>query len=155
VRVTLARAAAFGGTYRPAGCRAVGVGTACAWRVPAEAASLPVPRRLRAVLADAQIDHDQAHDVLLAARKPAANAFEHARDPTVPFFDVTVHVETGRCGSRFGTTRRGASGCRAWTAAGLDAEEGRRRDRDHPHPEGTTVTVVNPLVGRSSTTATA
>ena len=64
------------------------------WRFPAEASSIPVlRRRLRTLLVDGGVDDDQAYDLLLAACEAATNAFEHAQDPTEPFFDVTVHVD--------------------------------------------------------------
>ena len=85
------------GAPRPvAGTRsaAVRAGRHAEWRFPAEASSIPVlRRRLRTLLDDAGVDHDQAYDLLLAACEAATNAFEHAQDPTEPFFDVTVHVD--------------------------------------------------------------
>ncbi len=89
------------------------------WRFPAEAASIPVlRRRLRTLLDDAGVEHDEAYDLLLAACEAATNAFEHAQEPTEPFFDVTVHVGEREVRIACATTGSGASACPAWTAAG-------------------------------------
>jgi signal transduction histidine kinase/CheY-like chemotaxis protein len=67
-----------------------------AWRLPAEASSIPVLRRgLRSWLETAGVEDDHLYDLLLAACEAATNAIEHAQDPTEPFFEVTSSVGDG------------------------------------------------------------
>ena len=126
------------------------------WRFPAEAASIPVlRRRLRTLLADGGVDDDQAYDLLLAACEAATNAFEHAQDPTEPFFDVTVHVDDdqvrisvrdyGQWRERMASMDRGRGGTLMSAFGEITAT---------PSPEGTTVLIVSPLTDdRSAATA--
>jgi anti-sigma regulatory factor (Ser/Thr protein kinase) len=44
------------------------------------------------VLTDADVDPDQAYDLLIAACEAATNAVEHAQDPIEPFVDVRFSV---------------------------------------------------------------
>jgi CheY-like chemotaxis protein len=67
------------------------------WRFPAEEASIPLlRRRLRAALAAADVDPEQAYDLLLAACEAATNAVEHAHDPIEPFVDLRLTVAGDR-----------------------------------------------------------
>ena len=67
------------------------------WRLPSEAAAIPVlRRRLRAWLVTSGVDHDHAYDILLAACEAATNAVEHAQEPTEPYFEVAAAVADGR-----------------------------------------------------------
>jgi signal transduction histidine kinase/CheY-like chemotaxis protein len=67
------------------------------WRLPAEAAAIPVlRRRLRAWLTSSGVDHDHAYDMLLAACEAATNAVEHAQDPVEPYVDVAAAMADGR-----------------------------------------------------------
>jgi CheY-like chemotaxis protein/anti-sigma regulatory factor (Ser/Thr protein kinase) len=126
------------------------------WRFPAEASSIPVlRRRLRTLLHDAGVDHDQAYDLLLAACEAATNAFEHAQDPTEPFFDVTVHVDHevrisvhdyGQWRERMPSMDRGRGSTLMSAFGEITAT---------PSPDGTTVTIISSLTGDRSTTATA
>lgn len=66
------------------------------WRLPSEAASIPVlRRRLRSWLHAAGVEPDQAYDLLLATCEAATNAIEHAQAPTEPFVVVTGVVAGG------------------------------------------------------------
>jgi anti-sigma regulatory factor (Ser/Thr protein kinase) len=123
------------------------------WRLPAEAASIPVlRRRLRTLLHDAGVDHDQAYDLLLAACEAATNAFEHAQDPTEPFFDVAVHVDDhevrisvrdyGQWRERMPSMDRGRGSTLMSAFGEITAT---------PSPEGTTVVIVSLLTGDRST----
>ena len=113
-------------------------------------------RRLRTLLDDAEVEHDQAYDLLLAACEAATNAFEHAQDPTEPFFDVTVHVDDaqvriavrdyGQWRERMPSMDRGRGGTLMSAFGEITAT---------PSPDGTTVTIVSPLAGDRSTSATA
>jgi signal transduction histidine kinase/FixJ family two-component response regulator len=126
------------------------------WRFPAVAASIPaLRRRLRTLLADGGVDDDQAYDLLLAACEAATNAFEHAQDPTEPFFDVTVHVDDdqvrisvrdyGQWRERMASMDRGRGGTLMSAFGEITAT---------PSPEGTTVLIVSPLTDdRSAATA--
>ncbi len=127
------------------------------WRFPAEAASIPVlRRRLRTLLDDAGVEHDQAYDLLLAACEAATNAFEHAQEPTEPFFDVTVHVgerevriavrDYGQWRERVPSMDRGR-GSTLMSAFGVITAT--------PSPTGTTVVIVSPMSGDRPTPATA
>jgi CheY-like chemotaxis protein/anti-sigma regulatory factor (Ser/Thr protein kinase) len=63
------------------------------WRLPAESPSIPLLRHsLRALLTEADLDEDQAYDLLLATCEAVTNAIEHAVDPIEPFVDVVVSV---------------------------------------------------------------
>jgi anti-sigma regulatory factor (Ser/Thr protein kinase) len=127
------------------------------WRFPAEAASIPVlRRRLRALLGDADVEYDQAYDLLLAACEAATNAFEHAQDPTEPFFDVTLHVDHeqvriavrdyGQWRERMPSMDRGRGGTLMSAFGEITAT---------PSPEGTTVTIASTRADHRSTSATA
>ncbi|TFV72605.1 response regulator [Blastococcus sp. CT_GayMR19] len=123
------------------------------WRFPAEAASIPVlRRRLRTLLDDAGVEHDQTYDLLLAACEAATNAFEHAQDPTEPIFDVTVHVDDiqvriavrdyGQWRERTPSMDRGRGGTLMSAIGEITAT---------PSPDGTTVTIVSPVSGDHAT----
>jgi CheY-like chemotaxis protein/anti-sigma regulatory factor (Ser/Thr protein kinase) len=125
------------------------------WRLPAAAASIPVlRRRLRTLLDDAGVDHDQAYDLLLAACEAATNAFEHAQDPTEPIFDVTVHIDDrevrisvrdhGQWRERMPSMDRGRGSTLMSAFGEISAT---------PSPHGTTVTIVTPLIGDRSANA--
>ncbi|MDP9391081.1 MAG: response regulator [Actinomycetota bacterium] len=127
------------------------------WRFPAEAASIPVlRRRLRTLLDDAGVEHDQAYDLLLAACEAATNAFEHAQEPTEPFFDVTVHVgerevriavrDYGQWRERVPSMDRGRGSTLMSAFGEITAT---------PSPTGTTVVIVSPMSGDRPTPATA
>ena len=120
------------------------------WRLPAEASSVPVlRRRLRTLLGDAGVEHDQAYDVLLAACEAATNAFEHAQDPTEPFFDVAVHVDHHQ-------VRIAVRDYGQWRERSPSMDRGRGSTlmsafgeiTATPSPDGTTVTIVSPLAER-------
>ena len=89
------------------------------WRLPSEAAAIPVlRRRLRSWLDVSGVEPDDAYDLLLAACEAATNAIEHAQDPTEPYFDVT-RGRGRRRGPDRGARLRPVAGaaCRRWTAA--------------------------------------
>jgi CheY-like chemotaxis protein/anti-sigma regulatory factor (Ser/Thr protein kinase) len=132
-------------------------GRHAAWRFPAEASSIPVlRRRLRTLLDDAEVEPDQAYDLLLAACEAATNAFEHAQDPTEPAFDVTVHVDDqqvriavrdyGQWRERTPSMDRGRGGTLMSAFGEITAT---------PSPDGTTVTIVSSRDDDRSTSATA
>lgn len=63
------------------------------WRLPATELSVTVLRRaLDAFLREAQLSDDERYDLLLAACEAAANAIEHARNPTELFFEVRAEI---------------------------------------------------------------
>ncbi|SDF28575.1 Signal transduction histidine kinase [Blastococcus aurantiacus] len=117
------------------------------WRLPAEAASVPVLRRgMRAVLAEAGVDPDRAYDLLLAAGEAATNAIEHAQRPSQPFVDVTVGVrgdrleivvrDYGQWRERVPSMDRGRGSTLMSAFADVTAV---------PSPTGTTVVIRSPL----------
>jgi len=123
------------------------------WRLPSEAAAIPVlRRRLRGWLDSAGLDQDHAYDVLLAACEAATNAVEHAQEPTEPFFDVTAAVSDGRVRiavrdygqwrERMPAMDRGRGGTLMSAVGEITAT---------PSPEGTTVVITSPLGGERST----
>jgi anti-sigma regulatory factor (Ser/Thr protein kinase) len=142
---------------RPDETAASAPGRHAEWRFPAEASSIPVlRRRLKTLLDDAGVDQEQAYDLLLAACEAATNAFEHAQDPSESFFDVTVHVDDrqvriavrdyGQWRERMPSMDRGRGSTLMSAFGEITAT---------PSPDGTTVTIVSPLTGTRSTTATA
>jgi CheY-like chemotaxis protein len=67
------------------------------WRFPSSTSSIPaLRRRLRALLAEADLDEDLVYDLVLAACEAATNAIEHAQDPAEPVIDVATEVVDGR-----------------------------------------------------------
>ena len=63
------------------------------WRWPSIPWSVRVMRlELRAVLDMSGLPDDELEDLILAAGEAGANAVEHARLPSLPFFDVLTEV---------------------------------------------------------------
>ena len=117
------------------------------WRLPAEAGSIPLlRRRLRTLLDDAGVAEDQVYDLLLAACEAATNAFEHAQDPSEPFFEVTADVgdrevrisvrDYGQWRERVPSMDRGRGSTLMSAFGEITAT---------PSPTGTTVVIVSPL----------
>ena len=124
------------------------------WRLPSEAAAIPVlRRRLRAWLDASGVDQDQAYDLLLAACEAATNAVEHAQGPTEPFVDVTAAVTGGRVRitvrdhgqwrERIPAMDRGRGGTLMSAVGEITAT---------PSPEGTTVVIVSHPAGERAIT---
>jgi len=116
------------------------------WRFPATPQSIPALRRaLRRLFAAAELDEDQAYDLLLAACEAATNAVEHAQRPLEPFIDVTAQVGGGRVvitvrdhgqwRERVPSMDRGRGSTLMSAFADITAV---------PSPEGTTVTIRAP-----------
>jgi signal transduction histidine kinase/CheY-like chemotaxis protein len=128
--------------------------SSASWRLPSEAAAIPVlRRRLRSWLDASGIDPDQAYDLLVAACEAATNAVEHAQAPTEPFVDVTAAVvdgriritvrDSGQWRERAASMDRGRGGTLMSAVGEITAT---------PSPEGTTVVITSgPAVARSST----
>ncbi|TFV90753.1 response regulator [Blastococcus sp. CT_GayMR16] len=124
------------------------------WRLPSEAAAIPVlRRRVRAWLDASGVEPDQAYDLLLAACEAATNAIEHAQEPTQPYFDVTAAVvgdriritvrDYGQWRERVSSMDRGRGGTLMSAVGEITAT---------PSPEGTTVVIVSsPADERSGT----
>ncbi len=119
------------------------------WRLPSEARSVPLLRRqLRGVLDAAELDHDQAYDLLLAAGEAVTNAIEHAQEPSQPFVDVAVAVrgerleimirDFGQWRERVPSMDRGRGSTLMSAFADVTAT---------PSPTGTTVVISSRLVG--------
>jgi CheY-like chemotaxis protein/anti-sigma regulatory factor (Ser/Thr protein kinase) len=116
------------------------------WRFPSTPQSIPALRRaLRRLFTTAELDEDQAYDLLLAACEAATNAVEHAQDPTEPFIDVSAEVGGGRVvitvrdhgqwRERVPSMDRGRGSTLMSAFADISAV---------PSPEGTTVTIRVP-----------
>jgi anti-sigma regulatory factor (Ser/Thr protein kinase) len=123
------------------------------WRLPSEAAAIPVlRRRLRAWLESAGVDPDHAYDLLLAVCEAATNAIEHAQEPTEPVVDVTAALTDGRVQvsvrdhgqwrERVASMDRGRGGTLMTAVGEVTAT---------PSPEGTTVVITSPFGGEGST----
>jgi anti-sigma regulatory factor (Ser/Thr protein kinase) len=99
------------------------------------------------------VSADQTYDLLLAACEAATNAFEHAQDPSEPFFDVTARVDRrevriavrdyGQWRERPPSMDRGRGGTLMSAVGEITAT---------PSPEGTTVLIVSPLAAVTSST---
>jgi signal transduction histidine kinase/DNA-binding NarL/FixJ family response regulator len=122
------------------------------WRLPSEAAAIPVlRRRLRVWLEAVAADPDHAYDLLVAACEAATNAVEHAQHPTEPFFDVTAAVVDGRI--RITVRDHGQ-----WRERGASMDRGRGgalmsavgEITATPSPEGTTVVITSEPAGERS-----
>jgi signal transduction histidine kinase/CheY-like chemotaxis protein len=127
------------------------------WRLPSEAASVPVlRRRLRALLDQAGVDPDQAYDLLLAACEAATNAIEHAQRPTEQYVDVRAVIG----GNRIEITVRDYG---QWREREASMDRGRGSTLMSafgditavPSPDGTTVVISSSLDGARTGTATA
>ncbi|WP_138758502.1 ATP-binding protein [Modestobacter altitudinis] len=116
------------------------------WRFPATPQSVAALRRaLRRLFASAELDEDQAYDLLLAACEAVTNAVEHAQEPTEPFVDVAAEVGGGRVvitvrdhgqwRERVPSMDRGRGSTLMSAFADITAV---------PGPEGTTVTIRAP-----------
>jgi signal transduction histidine kinase/CheY-like chemotaxis protein len=130
-------------------------GPTAEWRMPSTASSIPaLRRRLRAWLESAGLDEEQAYDLLLAACEAATNAFEHAQDPTQPYFDVTASIEDdqvrisvrdyGQWRERIPSMDRGRGSTLMSITGEITAT---------PSADGTTVVIMSRLTGRRSATA--
>jgi anti-sigma regulatory factor (Ser/Thr protein kinase) len=126
------------------------------WRFPATPQSVPALRRaLRRLFGTAELDEDQAYDLLLAACEAVTNAVEHAQDPTEPFVDVAAEVGGGRVlitvrdhgqwRERVPSMDRGRGSTLMSAFADISAV---------PSPEGTTVTIRAPRTGGTPETDT-
>jgi anti-sigma regulatory factor (Ser/Thr protein kinase) len=115
------------------------------WRLPSEAASIPMlRRRLRSWLDASGVEPDQAYDLLLAACEAATNAIEHAQEPTEPFFDVAATVvdggirisvrDYGQWRERVPSMDRGRGGSLMSAVGEITAT---------PSPDGTTVVIMS------------
>ena len=115
------------------------------WRLPSEAASIPLlRRRLRSWLDASGVDPDHAYDLLLAACEAATNAIEHAQEPTEPCFDVTATVvdgairisvrDYGQWRERVPSMDRGRGGSLMSAVGEITAT---------PSPDGTTVVITS------------
>ena len=124
------------------------------WRLPSEAAAIPVlRRRLRSWLDVSGVEPDDAYDLLLAACEAATNAIEHAQHPTEPFFDVTATVvddairiavrDYGQWRERVASMDRGRGGTLMSAVGDITAT---------PSPEGTTVVITSRPAGLRSGT---
>ena len=122
------------------------------WRLPSEAAAIPVlRRRLRSWLDVSGADPDDAYDLLVAACEAATNAIEHAQDPTEPYFDVSVAAvdgairiavrDYGQWRERTASLDRGRGGTLMSAIGDITAT---------PSPEGTTVVITSRPPGRRS-----
>ncbi|SNR40241.1 ATP-binding protein [Blastococcus mobilis] len=125
------------------------------WRLPSTASSIPaLRRRLRAWLEAAGLDEEHTYDVLLAACEAATNAFEHAQDPTQPYFDVTASIDEhqvcisvrdyGQWRERIPSMDRGRGSTLMSVTGEITAT---------PSAEGTTVIITSPRTGRRSATS--
>jgi DNA-binding response OmpR family regulator len=115
------------------------------WRLPSEAAAIPVlRRRLRTWLEASGADPDHAYDLLVAACEAATNAVEHAQDPTEPYVDVTAELvdggirisvrDYGQWRERAASMDRGRGGTLMSVVGEITAT---------PSPEGTTVVITS------------
>ena len=127
-------------------------GPSVEWRLPSEAASVPVlRRRLRSWLHAAGVDPDQAYDLLLAVCEAATNAIEHAQAPTEPFIEVSGIVAGGAV--TIAVRDHGQ-----WRERGPSMDRGRGSTlmsafadiTATPGPEGTTVVISSTLTGDRS-----
>jgi signal transduction histidine kinase/DNA-binding response OmpR family regulator len=125
-----------------------------AWRLPSEAAAIPVlRRRLRSWLDGVGADPDHAYDLLVAACEAATNAVEHAQEPSEPFFDVTADLvdggirisvrDYGQWRERAASMDRGRGGTLMSAVGEITAT---------PSPEGTTVVITSAPSGERSST---
>jgi signal transduction histidine kinase/CheY-like chemotaxis protein len=116
------------------------------WRFPSTPQAVPALRRaLRRLFSTAELDEDQAYDLLLAACEAATNAVEHAQEPIEPYVDVTAEVGGGRVvitvrdygqwRQRVPSMDRGRGSTLMSAFADVTAV---------PSPEGTTVTIRAP-----------
>jgi signal transduction histidine kinase/DNA-binding NarL/FixJ family response regulator len=128
---------------------------AMSWRLPSEAAAIPVlRRRLRSWLDVSGVEPDDAYDLLLAACEAATNAIEHAQQPTEPFFEVSAAVlpgtiritvrDYGQWRERTASMDRGRGGTLMSAVGDITAT---------PSPQGTTVVITSRPAGRRSGTA--
>jgi CheY-like chemotaxis protein/anti-sigma regulatory factor (Ser/Thr protein kinase) len=129
-------------------------GPAAEWRLPSTASSIPaLRRRLRAWLEDAGLDEEQTYDLLLAACEAATNAFEHAQDPTQPYFDVTASIDDGqvRISVRdYGQWRERIASMDRGRGSTLMSVTGEITAT--PSAEGTTVVITSRWAGRRAAT---
>ena len=122
------------------------------WRLPSEAAAIPVlRRRLRAWLEATGVEPDRSYDLLLAACEAATNAVEHAQEPTEPFFDVTAELADGgiRISVRdYGQWRERAASMDRGRGGTLMSAVGEITAT--PSPQGTTVVITSVPAGERS-----
>jgi anti-sigma regulatory factor (Ser/Thr protein kinase) len=128
---------------------------AMSWRLPSEAAAIPVlRRRLRSWLDVSGVEPDDAYDLLLAACEAATNAIEHAQAPTEPYVEVSAAVvaggiriavrDYGQWRERTASMDRGRGGTLMSAVGDITAT---------PSPEGTTVVITSRPAGRWTGTA--
>ena len=113
------------------------------WRLSAAPVSVPTMRRgLRAVLEDTGLSQDELYDLLVAACEAAANAIDHAQEPTEPFVDVLFEMGDGQVTIVVRDHGRWRNGPTApHRGRGLAMMSALAETTVEAHPHGTTVTL--------------